>query len=148
DLVGQQQELQQSGTRGRADRFVQPDVGRAVGAMRRRRRNVQTVCATDSSSRENDTMPLPAIKPAPTLVALALLVALGGTPANADAPAKIWVATAGADGPACGTEAAPCRTFGFAVAMVADGGEVGVLTAGDYGILRIDGSVSIVNDGA
>jgi len=39
-----------------------------------------------------------ATKSAPALAALAPLVAFGGMPANADAPAKIWVATAGATG--------------------------------------------------
>jgi len=79
-------------------------------------------------------------------VALASLLALAA-PAQA-APTKVWVSKSGADGPSCGDVAAPCATFQQAHNVVARGGEIGVLTPGDYGTVSVEQSVNITNDGS
>jgi len=84
----------------------------------------------------------------------ALLVVLHGTSAHA-LNAKSWVANAGNDGNDCSL-AHPCATFQRAHDQTSPGGEIGVLTPGDYGDygvgtlgdpLQIAKSVSITNDG-
>jgi len=95
-----------------------------------------------------------AIRSAAGLAALAALALLHGAPAVA-AP-KVWVAKGGADSGACGAVTSPCATFQQAHANVAAGGEIAVLTPGDYGgspaagtvNILITKSVSITNDGA
>src|SRR5262249_7458750 len=77
------------------------------------------------------------------LLAPALLVA----PAQA-APSKVWVASTGVNGPACGDTATPCATFQQAHDNVAAGGEIGVLGPGDYGTVSVGKSVDITNDGS
>jgi hypothetical protein len=83
----------------------------------------------------------------------ALLALLPATPAPAAPPTKVWVSNAGVDNASCGTITAPCATFQQAHDNVAAGGEIGVLTPGDYahagGLVRltITKSVSITNDG-
>jgi len=67
--------------------------------------------------------------------------------APAAAQAKIWVANGGTDSGACGDVAAPCRTFQQAHDNVAAGGEIGVLTPGDYGRATLRKSISVTNDG-
>ena len=80
-----------------------------------------------------------------------LLVALHGAPAHA-LNAKSWVSKAGSDANDCSL-AHPCATFQRAHDQTAPGGEVGVLTPGDYGAatgirLSINKSVNITNDGS
>src|SRR5215831_15595376 len=85
-----------------------------------------------------------AIKSKPALAALAALALLPGTPAWA-AP-KVWVANTGNDFNPC-TVASPCATFAHAHGVVDAGGEIGILTPGDYAAVTIAKSVSITNDG-
>lgn len=75
--------------------------------------------------------------------------ALAHTPAPALAgPSRIIVsAVNGADAPGCGTASAPCRSFQYAHDAIDPGGEIQVLSPGDYGPVRILKSVSIINDG-
>jgi len=82
----------------------------------------------------------------PSLLAAALAAALPAAPAHA-APTKVWVAKGGADNASCGAVTAPCRTFQQAHDNIAAGGEIGVLTPGDYGPMNIFKSVGITNDG-
>jgi len=79
-------------------------------------------------------------------VVAAALTLLPGARAHA-APTKVWVANAGADTSTCGSVSSPCRTFRQAILNVAAGGEIGTLTAGDYGAVSVDRSVHITNDG-
>jgi len=84
--------------------------------------------------------------------ALGLIVPLHGTPAEASPPTKVWVASWGTDGPSCGAATAPCATFQQAHDNVAAGGEIAVLTPGDYGgtkipRLAITKAVSIAHSG-
>jgi hypothetical protein len=65
---------------------------------------------------------------------LALLLALAA-PAGA---AKVYVANNGADGAACGTKSAPCRTIGAGIAR-AQAGDVVEVGPGRYGELDDDG---------
>ena len=90
------------------------------------------------------------IRPAFAAFAAALVPLL---PAEAGQLSKVWVANAGADGAGCGSLAAPCRTLQQAHDNVAAGGEVGVLTPGEYGragpiSLLISKSIGITNNGA
>jgi hypothetical protein len=83
------------------------------------------------------------------LVAIAGL-ASGAVPAAAAPPAKVWVSNTGIDNSSCGAITSPCRTFQQAHDNVAAGGEISVLTPGDYvtgPALSITKSVSITNDG-
>jgi len=73
----------------------------------------------------------------------AMLALLAGTPAAA--VTKVWVSNAGNDGNPC-TTAMPCLTFQHAHDTVAAGGEIGVLTPGDYGTIVVAKSVNITND--
>ena len=82
-----------------------------------------------------------------TVVVAAAVVALGATPAGAAAPTKVWVSNAGVDSGTCGAVTAPCRSFFQASQNVAAGGDVGVLTPGDYGQPNIIKSMNITNDG-
>ena len=83
---------------------------------------------------------------APALAVGAMLALLHATPASA--LSKVWVANTGTDSVACGAAASPCRTFARALGNAAGGGEIGVLTPGDYGPIEIRKSISIMNDGA
>jgi len=81
-----------------------------------------------------------------SLIALgAMLMLVPSIPARA-APTKTWVAFYGTDGPSCGAATAPCATFQQAHDNVAAGGEVGVLTPGDYGRVQITKAASITDD--
>ena len=65
----------------------------------------------------------------------AILDASGiGTITNDDAPppARVFVATGGADGNDCSLQATPCRNLNAAIAQVAADGEVIVLSPGEY----------------
>jgi parallel beta helix pectate lyase-like protein len=80
-------------------------------------------------------------------------VLLHGASAAASLPSKVWVARWGSDTPACGALSAPCATLQQAHDHVAAGGEIVVLSAGDFGGARsrrftITKSVSVVHDGA
>ena len=83
-------------------------------------------------------------------VAIGSILALGA-PACAAPPTKVWVASTGVDNASCGTVTAPCRTFVGAEVNVAAGGEIGVLTPGDYGdpsfATFITKSLALTNDG-
>ena len=79
-----------------------------------------------------------------------LLALVTAAPAPAQ-NAKSWVANDGADGNPC-TLALPCATFQRAHNQTNPGGEIGVLTPGDYGgattpRLAISKSIHITNDG-
>jgi len=81
----------------------------------------------------------------------AVLAAAHGGPAEA-ANAKSWVANSGSDANDC-TLAHPCATFQRAHDQTSQGGEIGVLTPGDYGgtgasRLLIQKSIAISNDGS
>src|SRR5262249_25157398 len=82
-----------------------------------------------------------------TILAATTAVALVVAPAHAVAPTKVWVSNAGVDSGTCGAVTAPCKTSVQALTNVAAGGEIGVLTPGDYGGIGIGKSVSITNDG-
>lgn len=64
-----------------------------------------------------------------------------GTITNDDAPppARVFVATGGADGNDCSLQATPCRNLNAAIAQVAADGEVIVLSPGEY-----DGSAASI----
>jgi len=84
-------------------------------------------------------------------IAFASSLAVHGQRAEA-APSKVWVAYYGFDSGACGNINAPCATFQQAHNNVAAGGDVGVLTPGDYGsgagaALNISKSINVTNDG-
>jgi len=74
-----------------------------------------------------------------------IILLLGAVPLAAQAalPQRTFVASNGVDTNPC-TLTAPCRSFGTAVAGVADGGEVIVLDSAGYGAVTIGRSVSIV----
>jgi hypothetical protein len=84
-------------------------------------------------------------------VAAMLVPMLHAAPALAQ-NAKSWVANYGSDGNTC-TLALPCATFQRAHDQTNSGGEIGVLTPGDYGgtlspRLAINKSINITNDGS
>jgi len=81
------------------------------------------------------------------VLASQLVPVLYAAPALAAPPTVVWVSKAGADSPTCGAVTAPCKSFMQAHANVAAGGEIGVLTPGDYGSLTVSKSVDITNDG-
>jgi len=73
-----------------------------------------------------------------------ILLLLCALPSAANAlPQRTFVASNGADTNSCSL-AAPCRSFGTAVAAVADHGEVIVLDSAGYGAVTITKSVSII----
>jgi len=81
-----------------------------------------------------------------SLITLGAIVALlQAAPAQA-ANNKSWVANSGSDANDCSL-AHPCATFQHAHDQTNPGGEVGVLTPGDYGSgLQITKSINITND--
>jgi hypothetical protein len=81
-----------------------------------------------------------------SLAALAMLALQQATPARA-MNFKSWVSNTGSDANSC-ILAQPCATFGHAIAATFAGGEVGVLTPGDYGSMIINKSINITNDGS
>jgi hypothetical protein len=83
-------------------------------------------------------------KIAPLLAVLGatVLLQLYAVPAYAVSP-RTWVSHTGSDVNAC-TQSAPCLTFGRALGLTADGGEIDCLDPGDYsGQLSITISVTI-----
>src|SRR5467141_3462428 len=94
-------------------------------------------------------------KHALSFVALGAMIALlQAAPAQAAGPnlKVVWVSNTGVDNAFCGLVQAPCATFQQAHDNVLPGGEIGVLTPGDYGgsggpRLTISKSVGITNDG-
>jgi len=93
-----------------------------------------------------------AMRSAVVTVVLSILPLLAGAPACAFT--KLWVAKSGVDSPSCGAVASPCATFQRAHDNISAGGEIGVLTPGDYGVptnpvtagIFISKSVSITSD--
>jgi hypothetical protein len=85
--------------------------------------------------------PRTALKPFILLTTFALSV----TVANAQAT-RTWVSGVGDDANPC-SRTAPCKTFGGAISKTAAGGEINVLDPGGYGVVTINKSISIVNDG-
>src|SRR5436305_1935596 len=73
--------------------------------------------------------------------ALAVACIVLATPASAQ-NARSWVSSTGADGNSC-LRAAPCATFGGALAKTAIGGHVSCVDPGDYGTPTITQTVSI-----
>ena len=83
-----------------------------------------------------------------SLVALTILLVSVLAPAAAfAAPSRIWVSNTGQDSASCGAVTSPCATFQRAQDNVAAGGQIGVLTPGEYGHVFIGKAVSITNDG-
>src|SRR5262249_20810016 len=60
---------------------------------------------------------------------------------------QVWVSGNGSDANPC-TATQPCATFQHAYDVVAAGGEIAVLSPGNYGPVIIGKSVGITNDGA
>ena len=84
-------------------------------------------------------------------LSFAMLAVLAILPAPAQAGGKVWVANNGMDSNIfgdCGPFTNPCATFQKAHDNVGSGGEIGVLTPGDYGPLVIEKAISITNEGA
>jgi len=82
------------------------------------------------------------------LAALGTMLALvDGVTVQAASLNKVWASNVGADSGTCGSVASPCATFSGALNNVAAGGEIGVLTPGDFGPVHISKSVNITNDG-
>jgi len=81
------------------------------------------------------------------ILAAMLGLALYGAPAEAQ-PVKVWVSVNGGDSATCGDATSPCATFFQAAFNVAAGGEISVLTPGDYDSVGIGKSLTISNDGA
>src|SRR5262249_51828329 len=81
-------------------------------------------------------------------VAAVTLLVLNVAPDLAAASTKVWVSNDGVDSASCGAITSPCATFQRAHNNVAAGGEIGVLTPGDYGVVSITKSASIINDGS
>lgn len=75
-----------------------------------------------------------------------LVYGLSAAPA-ASLATQTWVSGHGMDSGAC-TLALPCRTFAFALAQTAAGGEIDVLDPADYSAVTITKAIDIVHDGA
>lgn len=60
---------------------------------------------------------------------------------------RTWVSGKGADQDGCGPVAKPCRTLQFAHDQTQAGGEIDVLDPAGYGTVKINKSISIINDG-
>src|SRR5262249_47864796 len=81
------------------------------------------------------------------LMLSAMLVLPWGTPAAAQT--RVWVASNGTDTATCGgVPSLPCATFQRAHDNAAAGGQISVLTPGDYGPVAITKAISITNDGS
>lgn len=76
------------------------------------------------------------------LGALALIVALAATPANAGLLS--FVSATGVDTGNCDTPAAACRTFAFARDKTIVGGEIRALTPGEYGPIVINKKLTLI----
>jgi parallel beta helix pectate lyase-like protein len=74
-------------------------------------------------------------------IAAALLL-----PATSAKAAETWVSGRGADTGTC-TNAAPCKTFAYALTRTPAGGTINVLSPGNFGPVVINKAVSIVADG-
>lgn len=88
-------------------------------------------------------------KPALSLGALATSLALLAVEPAQALSAKTFVSNSGSDASPC-TIGSPCATFQRAHDQTSPGGEVDVLTAGDYGggsTLTISKAINIINDG-
>jgi hypothetical protein len=86
------------------------------------------------------------------LTSLGLLAALHGTSSSATLPSKVWVANWGDDSASCGPAGSPCASLQQAHDNVVTGGEIRLLTPGDYGGAKSPGlsitkSVTIVYEG-
>ena len=81
------------------------------------------------------------------LATLGTIAVLQATPARAVLPSSVWVANYGADTVDCGPIATPCASLYQANRLVANGGQIGFLTPGEYIGVNIDGSLHIANDG-
>jgi hypothetical protein len=81
--------------------------------------------------------------------AILLCVALAPNSAHAISGTPMaWVSQkSGQDSLTCGLLSNPCRTFQHAHDIVDPGGEIRVKDPGEYGLLSISKSISIVNDG-
>jgi hypothetical protein len=74
---------------------------------------------------------------------LALCISLN--PAQAQPYNETFVSSAGSDSHTCNSVAQACGSFEHTIPLTAPGGQLTVLTSGDYGIATIFGSISIVN---
>jgi Right handed beta helix region len=86
------------------------------------------------------------------LTSFAILVVLHGTSTSAPLPSKVWAAPWGTDTASCGAPTSPCATLQRAHDNVAPGGDIRLLTAGDYGGSRSPGlsitkAVTIIYEG-
>jgi hypothetical protein len=76
-----------------------------------------------------------------------LVVFLHGTPAQAQS-FETWISGTGVDSNPC-TRTAPCSTYAFALSQTQAGGEIKVLTSGNFGgQFVIDKAITIVSQGA
>jgi hypothetical protein len=80
------------------------------------------------------------------ILVLCVLVAAASTPLQALSP-KVFVTPLGKDSLTCGALLTPCKTFAGAVAVVAPGGTVVVLTSGEYGAVTITKALTIQAEG-
>jgi hypothetical protein len=82
-----------------------------------------------------------------SLCCFAAVLVVGAASAAHAASFTTWVSSHGSDAAACNL-AAPCRTLKHAFTQTANGGQIRIKDAGEYGGLTIGRSVSIINDGA
>ena len=80
------------------------------------------------------------------IAASLLALSLSPNSAQAQGPARVFVAAQGSDANPC-TFAQPCRTFQRAHDVVAAGGEIDVLDPAGYGALAINKAISIEGHG-
>ena len=78
-----------------------------------------------------------------TILPILGFVIVSAVPAQAQLN-RTWVSHSGDDDDTC-TVTSPCRTFAGALTKTNPGGEINVLTPGDYGTLNIFKSVSIIS---
>ena len=81
-----------------------------------------------------------------TILAVAVLAALGSSPAAAQSN-RTFVSGHGDDSNPC-TNNFPCRSFAYAITQTNAGGEITTMDAAGYGRVTITKAISITNDGA
>ena len=79
------------------------------------------------------------------LCGLILILCLSFHPAYAQTYNETYVSNTGSDSHTCNSIAQACATFQTAMGKTAAGGQLTVLTSGDYGFVFIGQSISIVN---
>jgi hypothetical protein len=82
----------------------------------------------------------------PVLLGAVALLGLHALPANATLIARTFISNSGDDGNAC-TADNPCATLFGAYEKTSAGGEINILTGGDFGSLEIEQSLTIRGQG-